>query len=179
MKIIEPCCYIKQLNQWIGEDGDTSFLYHNGDVLLSNLFYWMLRRCSLYPGLDVTLALPSVTENFLHSLRDWRKETVWSSRKQEDFPLIRSLSVITRDANALADYTDVFDNIAVTKNLALQAVTMRVPDPIYTRCMTLTGGIVQAISPGPHLIVITKTPEKYNLIQPLLDSHIRLHRIKL
>lgn len=176
-KIIEPCCYIKQLNNLIGEDGDVSFLYHNGDVLLQDVFVWMARRCCRYPGLRVTIAMPSISINFLSSIRSIAKDMAWCNSYNVDYPIFRSISVITRNTKSLEGYEDMFDVIAVTKNLSLQAITMSAGQGSGCRPLTLTGGMVQDYSPGLHLMVMTKTEEKYNLIQPILDSHLRLHKI--
>lgn len=176
MKVLEPCCYVKLLNQWIGEDGDVSLLYHNGDVFLQQLLQWMLRYAVRYPGLRVTLALPSVTPDLLDTIRAVRYSTAYDSSRNSNYGIISNLSLITRSVDVIADYLDMFDTVAITRNLSMQAVTITNGTEHDGCHLTLTGGLVQAVSPGLHLIVITKTRDKYNLVQPLLDSHLRLHR---
>jgi len=179
MKLVEPCCYVKQLNNYFPEDDDVSFLYHSGDVLLQDVTDWMLRRSCQYPGLNVTLAVPCLTPDFAQLLGNKKKEKAYSAGHNTDYPLIRSLSLVTRSIDGLDDYMLAsFDHIAITRNLSLQAVTMAVGENRASRHLTLTGGLVQTVTPGIHLMVLTKTLDKYNLIQPMLDSHLRLHKIK-
>lgn len=178
MKLLEPCCYIKKLNEWVSQDGDVSFFYHSGDVLLQDVFSWLLRRACQYPGVNVTVALPTITPDFAQVLKSKREENAYSAGHNIDFPLIRSLSLITRSINGLDEYLSAFDNIAITKNLNIGLVSLSCGDVRPSRHFVLTGGLVQTITPGLHLMTLTKSLEKYNLIQPMLDSHLRLHKIK-
>lgn len=179
MNIVEPCCFTKQLNAIMREmHSGSSVFYTNGDVHLQEILRWAIPMTNMGGGVDLSLALTSVSTLLLDAISVLFHQTYYNRDEGRDAPLINSIRLVTRDYSIIPDeYLPMFTNIAETRNLCFQAVTIANARQDKGRFFTLSGNMTQITSPGPHMMLISNTQDVYLQIHPMIETHIRTHKV--
>lgn len=159
MKILEHCCYTKYLYEWwqsCRHEG-VWHLVNFGDHTIFELINWFNTLCMGTDPTTITVAMPVVTPVTAELLSHLRCGTL-NVITQSEFPTTANLGPTELHWVTIPD-------------IHAQIVTVTGSD----KYITLSGGLLQAFSPGKYLVNVTTTREAYDSIQPQLNSWLRFY----
>lgn len=177
-RIIEPCCYEKQLTEMLAEiegKSDVAHFYSFSDWDLNVLLPFFVNRT---PCGEVTLCLVQIEQNVLETVRKLLARMIPHPDTREPVYLVKHLSLITRGDNRkeiLSCLAGFGDRLSVCE------------DTIGFRCLTaanekrqfvVQGSINQRTLSVTQMYTITTGKKLYDEAQGLLASKVKVKEIK-
>ena len=177
-RIIEPCCYEKQLTQLLDEiegKSNVAHFYSFSDWDLNVLLPFFVNRT---PCGELTLCLVQIEQNVLETLRKLLARMIPQPETREPVYLVKHLSLITRGDNRkeiLSSLKGFGDRLSVCE------------DTIGFRCLTaanenrqfvVQGSINQRTLSVTQMYTITTGRKLYDEAQGLLASKVKVKKIK-
>ena len=177
-RIIEPCCYEKQLTELLSEiegKSDVAHFYSFSDWDLNVLLPFFVNRA---PCGEVTLCLVQIEQNVLDTVRRLLSRMIPHPETRKPVYLVGHLSIITRGDNRkeiLSCLKGFGDRLSVCE------------DTIGFRCLTVSndsrhfvvqGSINQRTLSVTQMYTITTGKKLYDEAQGLLASKVKVKGIK-
>ena len=178
-KLLEHCCYQKYLHAWWENNRSEGVwhLIHFGDHMMWELIQWFVNLCYDGTPATVTIAIPAISQSAMDSLSAIRLANITlltakplasgaspnaTPKSQSQQPPQALLSPPHRGGG----WERVF-----IPDLHTQIVTISGAGHFFT----LSGGLLQAYSPGKYITTVTLTQSAYDAIQPQLASWLRFY----
>ena len=156
MKVLEHCCFQKYLHAWWENNRSEGVwhLIHFGDHMMWELIQWFVNLCYDGTPATVTIAIPAISQSAMDSISS-----------------IRLANITLLTAKSEFAFESEFASRCTVPDLHTQIVTISGAGHFFT----LSGGLLQAYSPGKYITTVTLTQSAYDAIQPQLASWLRFY----
>lgn len=191
MNVVEPCCYNKQLNDFVEKmehtgEGASSVVhfFSNSDWSTDELLHYVTRAV---PFADLTVCLIKPTVNTLQTLRTLLAEQVVADAEEgTKRPLLSHLNLITQPQRE-GDAIDQRAEIQAQLGEFIQAQRLTVcEDVIGFRCICIAnekrhwviqGSLNQQKNYAMQMFTMTTSEEAYRQVMEILNMKVRMKSI--
>lgn len=171
--IIEPCCYLKQMDELIAGNPVVAHFFTNGDLSLTEYLDYFTGRC---PGCDVFLALVSVSEVTLSAI-----VRMLDHKQSDGTPWVRSFTLLSQGMERtlvhrfLSPYMNQESRVLVCEDKASFRCLAVGND---TSRYVLNGSINQLPVYAMQMFTLTSSREAYEQAMSVFSSKKRTKKIK-